>query len=231
MAAAVPQERPFSPVLYRLGWSAGRIFTSTYVRVRVHGIRSVPGTGGVILACNHQSFLDPLHVGTRLSRMIHFLARSSLFRVPLLGPFIRAVGAIPVERGAADRDALRILVELAAAGRMVCMFPEGTRSADGSMGPLRRGIALVARMAAVPVVPVGIAGAGKVWPKGKRLPRPGRVEVSYGDPIPPETIAGEGGIDLLAGAIARLAGVQPPPPLTHAGPRETVGTPGHVSDP
>jgi len=157
-------------------------FTLSF-RIRFWGAANVPRRGGVVLASNHQSFLDPMAVGVGLPRQCHYLARRSLFEQPLFGRFLRALHVIPLERGAADRVAIRHAVTALDHGCPLVLFPEGTRSRDGRVGAFQPGFAIVAARAGAPIVPVAVDGAFEAWPRGRRLPVPGRVRVAYGEPM------------------------------------------------
>jgi len=154
-------------------------------RMRVWGVEKLPRHGGVLLASNHQSFLDPVVVGLGLPRQLHYLARRSLFDIPLFRRLIRAVNAFPIERGKADRGAIRAAIRVLSQGRALLLFPEGTRTWDGRVGPFRPGFAMVAARAGARIVPVAIDGAFEAWPRARRLPHAGRVRVAYGEPVAP----------------------------------------------
>jgi 1-acyl-sn-glycerol-3-phosphate acyltransferase len=149
---------------------------------------NVPGAeglrGGTMFVANHQSFMDPMLVGQAVPRSMSFLARSTLFEVPVFGSLIRAVNAHPVKRGAADADALKTVIRLLRAGESVLMFPEGTRTRDGALGEFKSGAASIAIRCRVPVLPVAIEGAYECWPRTRALPRPARAAVAYGEPRP-----------------------------------------------
>jgi 1-acyl-sn-glycerol-3-phosphate acyltransferase len=152
-------------------------------RYRVWGREKVPGRGGALLVSNHQSFFDPVLVAAGLPRQVHYMARESLFRIPLFGWLIRSLNAFPLRLGGGDVRALREAVARLRRGELVLVFPEGTRTPDGRIWPLRRGVGLVARQAQVPVVPVVIEGAFEVWPRQRLCPRPGRIGVIFGEPV------------------------------------------------
>jgi 1-acyl-sn-glycerol-3-phosphate acyltransferase len=149
-------------------------------------VANVPKRGGALVLSNHQSFLDPMLVGCPGPRFFHFMARHTLFRNGLIGWILRWVNAFPVERGRADRAAIRTAIERLKAGHGVVMFPEGTRSPDGELQAMKGGFRLLVRKAHVPVLPVVVDGAFKAWPRSQKLPRPSPVSVIYGQCIPPE---------------------------------------------
>ena len=154
-------------------------------RVRVFGMRNVPPAGGVLLACNHQSFLDPVLVTMALHREGNYMARDTLFRHPFFRRLIESLNAFPVKRSTADMGAIKEIIRRLRDGKVVVTFPEGTRTEDGSIRPLHEGSMLVAKRAGAAVVPTLIAGAFEAWPRTSRLPRTGVVRVTYGRAIMP----------------------------------------------
>jgi 1-acyl-sn-glycerol-3-phosphate acyltransferase len=153
--------------------------------LRARGFENLPASGALFLV-NHQSFLDPLLVGAPLTRPVSYLARDNLFRVPGVGWAIRNTYVMPISREAAGSASIRESIRRIHHGFYVGIFPEGTRSVDGSIGELKPGFLMLARLANAPVIPVGIAGAYRVFPKKAKLVRPGCVRVVYGKPLPPE---------------------------------------------
>ncbi len=153
-------------------------------QLRCTGAGRVPRTGGVLLAANHQSYLDPPFVASCLLREMHFMARKSLFRNPAFGALIGRCNAFSIDRDAADVKGVREAIERLRAGNILLVFPEGTRTRNGTIGRMKAGIGLLAGRAAVPIVPVLIEGAREVWPKGAPLPRlGGPVRISIGEPF------------------------------------------------
>jgi len=146
----------------------------------------IPATGPVLVVANHESFLDPMLVGSTMSdRQFSPLARDSLFRFGPFGTLLRSYGVIPVRREGGDAAAMRATIAELKAGRCVAVFPEGTRSPDGRMLPFRRGVLLMLGRVDCMVLPMGVAGSFEVWPKGRSRPRwRGRVTVAVGTPIP-----------------------------------------------
>ena len=143
-----------------------------------------PASGGAVYVCNHQSFLDPMLMGVALRRPMNYMARDTLFGVPGFGQLIESDNAFPVRRGTADTAALKEAVRRIEAGGQVAVFPEGTRTRDGRIGPFLPGVALLSRRAAQWTVPVLIDGAFEAWPRWQAIPRLGRIVVQYGRPIP-----------------------------------------------
>ncbi len=152
--------------------------------VRHFNVPDLHSYEGVLLVSNHQSFLDPVLVGMPLERRINYLARSTLFDTPVFGSLIRALGTIPLRRGTGDGAALRAAMSVLKDGRPLLLFPEGTRSSDGSLGTMSPGAAMMAARCKVPVIPTYIEGAFDAWPKSRTLPRPARTVVVYGEPLP-----------------------------------------------
>jgi len=161
-----------------------RAIWGTFFRFDVSGLENVPPDGqGVLLASNHQSFLDPISVGIPLRREINFVARQSLFRFRLFGRFLTYLNTLPIQRASADLAALRECIRRLELGQALVLFPEATRTRDGSIGKINPGFALIAKTARVPIVPVFTDGAFRCWPRHRKLPRAGRISVTYGRPI------------------------------------------------
>ena len=152
-------------------------------RVERHGIEHMPSTGPVLIVANHSSFLDPPLVGAMAPRQLTFLSKAELFRVPFLGWLITRLGAYPVKREGADMAAFRTTQRALTEGRAVLIFPEGTRGDEGELRPAKPGAALLAVQSGVPVVPVYVRGSGRAWPRGRRLPQPAKVVVTFGPPL------------------------------------------------
>ncbi|HOS43560.1 MAG TPA: lysophospholipid acyltransferase family protein [Armatimonadota bacterium] len=177
--------------LYAIGRNTCWVLAKLFGRLRVHGRGHVPTTGGVLLAANHTSYADPPLVGVGAPRRVHYMAKAELFAVPVLGALIARVGAFPVRRGTADRQALRIANDLLTAGEAVVIFFEGGRSPDGRLLPPELGPAMIALKAGVPIVPTAIINADKMLPpKGAGL-RFAHVQVSYGTPLTFPHLAGK----------------------------------------
>lgn len=162
-------------------------FFTFWLGYRVRGMERLP-PGGALLLINHQSFLDPLFAAAGLHRPVSYLARDNLFRVPVIGAILRATYVMPIRREAAGTESMRLSIERCQQGYYVGIFPEGTRTHDGSIGKFKPGFLAIARRSGVPVVPIGIAGAFESYPRKVLFPRPGRIRVVYGEPISFATI-------------------------------------------
>jgi 1-acyl-sn-glycerol-3-phosphate acyltransferase len=169
--------------VYFAGWSFYRTTFALYFGWRVFNSERVPLKGSVILASNHQSFLDPPLVGSGLKRDINYLARKSLFRIPVLGWVLRTVNAVPVDRDGGGAAGLKAIMDRLHAGGAIILFPEGTRSKDGQLQPARSGVGLTVIKSEAPVVPVRVFGTREAWGRGVRFPRPHAVAVKYGRPM------------------------------------------------
>jgi 1-acyl-sn-glycerol-3-phosphate acyltransferase len=175
---------------YRFARSVVLSVFKVVFRVRVVGRDRVPTSGAYIVAPSHRSILDVPFTAFVTTREIRFLAKDDLFEHKLGAKFFDALGAVKVERGTADRAALRALEAALAEGSPVAVFPEGTRSAGSEISPLFDGAAFLAIKLGVPIVPVGIGGSEHILPKGKIFPRMHRVAVSVGHPIVPPVLEG-----------------------------------------
>lgn len=150
--------------------------------IRVTGKRQIPATGGVLILANHLSDLDPLVVQVACPRPIHFMAKSELFDMPIVGAVLKGVNSFPVKRGEPDRQALKHAVSLLRDGEVVCVFPEGQLSETGTLQELKAGMALIVRQAACNVICLGIEGTQRVIPYGRIVPRPSfrRIKAMWG---------------------------------------------------
>ena len=159
-----------------------------YWRTSFEGLENVPAEGAFILAPVHRSFIDFGIVSGVTRRRMGYMGKESLWRSPLLGAFISALGAFPVNRGAPDREALRRSQALLEKGEPLVLFPEGTRRRGPVIEHLAEGTAFLASRAGVPIVPVGIGGSELALPKGRRVPRPVRIHVLVGPPLAPAPV-------------------------------------------
>lgn len=180
-------------LVQRAGYDAIRVVARTFA-VWVYGLRVVgrenwPASGGGLICANHQSMFDPPLVGLTCERRMNYLARDTLFRIPLLAPLMRFLDAIPIDREGMGLSGIKETLRRLKAGELVLIFPEGTRTRDGEMGPLKPGFISLARRSGVPLIPVGLDGAYQAWPRTARFPRFGRIAVVIGESIAPEQVA------------------------------------------
>ena len=168
---------------YYIFWRLFRIVFATYFRWRIFNPERVPLTGPVILAANHASFLDPPLVGAALARPLNYLARDTLFPVPLVGRLLRLWKVVPVDRQGGGAAGLRAIVERLLEGGAILLFPEGTRSRDGKLQPARSGIGLVVIKSNAPVIPARLLGTFEAYGRRHRFPRPRQVKVKFGPPL------------------------------------------------
>lgn len=158
------------------------VILRSFFRLEVKGAENVPPEGGVIIAANHCSYLDPPVIGVSLKRRATYMAREGLFRIPLLKTFVAAF-SFPVKRGRPRPSTIKEAVQRLKSGELIVMFPEGGRSQDGSFLDPKRGIGLIAAMSNAPVVPTLIKGTERALPVGARFPRPAKIEVIFGRPL------------------------------------------------
>ena len=158
---------------------------------RASGRGNIPATGPVLLVSNHQSFLDPWLVGNASTRWLVYLARHNLFKNRLFAAAIRSYGAVPIDRGF-GKEGLQTVLGLLGQGRAIVIFPEGERTHDGTVQPLKPGISLLIKRANCQIVPVGISGCYDMWSRHAKRPQPetlfgetgGRsIGLHYGEPV------------------------------------------------
>lgn len=163
-------------------WALGRVTIQPIVRLaaplRAYGVERVPRTGGIVLALNHFSWLDPPAFGAVSPRTIHYMAKIEAHLVPGLGQLIRAFGTFSVRRGESDREAVRLMREVVRDGKALGLFVEGTRQRSGVPGPVQPGAAMVALQEGVPVVAGAIHGS-QSWRPGNFHP----VTIAWGEPM------------------------------------------------
>jgi 1-acyl-sn-glycerol-3-phosphate acyltransferase len=163
-------------------WGVGRFTVQPIVKLlvplRVYGIERVPRNGGVVLAFNHFSWIDPPAFGAACPRTIHYMAKVEAHRVPGLGQMIRGFGAFSVRRGESDREAVRYMRQIVQSGDALGLFAEGTRQRSGVPGEVQPGAAMVAIQEGAPIVPAAIHGS-QSWRLGNWHP----VSIAWGQPF------------------------------------------------
>ena len=179
---------------YWVGYHLTKLLARIFFRLRVLHRERMINHGPVILAANHQSYLDPPLAGSVSNRAIYFLARRTLLDGWFLGWILPKLNVIPVDSETGrDRTALKALIRILKAGRGTLVFPEGQRTADGKLQPAQPGLGLVIASTLAPVVPMRIFGAYDAWPIHEKWPRPGRITIVVGRPIIFTTQDVEGG--------------------------------------
>ncbi len=187
-----PESKPLTGLHRNIIWRVMQFllqpFFVIWFRYRATGFENLPQQSGALLLINHQSYLDPLLVGIGLSRPVSYLARDSLFRIPILGALLRNTYVMAIKRNAAGTESLRLSINRIKEGYLVGIFPEGTRTIDGDLGELKPGFIAIVRRSKSPVIPVGIYGADRAMPKGSLLVLPKKIRVHYGKPLAPDKI-------------------------------------------
>lgn len=170
---------PIYRIVHCLARAAFRLWGSW----EIVGDDKIPRAGGVIVAGNHVSYVDPPLIGAAIRRECRFMARHDLWKNRFLAWLLPRLGAYPIVRNKPDRAGLRATLEHLEKGYVVVMFPEGTRSRDGRLQPAEPGLALIVRKAGVPVVPAAVIGTREMMPVGSSRIRRARLKVVFGDPL------------------------------------------------
>ena len=170
---------------YRIARSTVGLGARLLLRYGVVHRERIIEDGPAILACNHESFLDPPLVAVACRREIHFLARRSLLADPFLRIVLPRLNVIPIDPETRDRLAIKTVIRLLGEGERILIFPEGARTLDGLLQPAQPGIGLIAAKTRAPVVPLRIFGARRALPRGSARLRLSRVHLVVGTAIPP----------------------------------------------
>jgi 1-acyl-sn-glycerol-3-phosphate acyltransferase len=161
-------------------------FCKLFWRVSVEGREHIPATGQFVLSPVHRSNIDTPLVAACTSRRVHYMGKQEMWKYKLSAAFFTAMGGIPVNRGAADRDALRKSAEVLEAGEPLVIFPEGTRRSGPVVEEMFEGAAYVATKTGAPIIPVGIGGSEPAMPKGAKFIKPVKCVLVIGPPLYPE---------------------------------------------
>jgi 1-acyl-sn-glycerol-3-phosphate acyltransferase len=154
-----------------------------YTRTKVIGRHNIPRDGAFVLAPIHRSNIDTPLAAAVSSRRLRFMGKDSLWKIRVIGWILSALGAFPVTRGTADREALKRCIAVLEMGEPLVLFPEGTRQSGPIVMPLFDGAAYIAVKAGVPIIPLGIGGSERVMPKGKKMIYPRKCVLVIGEPI------------------------------------------------
>lgn len=171
-----------NPVYY-FGYTFFKTMARVFYRYHVVHPERLIEKGPAIVAANHASFLDPPMVGVAFCEPIYYLARKSLFRTRFFDWLYQNWNSIPVDQDRPDMTSLKTIIRLLREGNRVLIFPEGSRSWDGSLGKGMPGVGLLVAKSRAPVIPVRIFGAGEALPRGARFPRRSRITIVVGEPI------------------------------------------------
>jgi 1-acyl-sn-glycerol-3-phosphate acyltransferase len=177
-----PQSEPFVLPLWAINLLRLTLhfFSRIFWRIRYKGLENIPQTGGVIIASNHQTYVDPIWMSLPLRRPMRYLAWSESFGWPVIGKIIILLGAWPIQIEKADKTMLRRTLQWLGGGGALVIFPEGGRCLpDGKLLRFKPGAVRMALEANVPILPVTISGGHRVWPKGYRLPHLAKVELTF----------------------------------------------------
>jgi 1-acyl-sn-glycerol-3-phosphate acyltransferase len=163
----------------------------SFTRVRVEGlpeaVAKLPGDGALILAANHASNADGVLVGgwlaPALGRRIHWLGKREMVEAPIMGPLARRGSVHPVDRAGADVEAFRLATRILEEGHVLMVFPEGTRSPDGRLQEAKDGLAMLALRTGARILPLGISGTHRFWPRGRMLRIGGQITLRAGEPF------------------------------------------------
>ncbi len=176
---------PTQRVFYRIVRAVVVFVGKVYFRISVRGRHNVPATGPFILSPIHRSFLDTPAVAAVTRRRMRYMGKESLWRSRFSGWFFTTAGGFPVQRGSADRDALRAGTEVLKRGEPLVLFPEGTRQSGPVVTPLFQGAAYLACRTGAPIVPVGIGGSEAAMRRGSKMIRPHKITIVVGEPLWP----------------------------------------------
>lgn len=170
-------------LVYELSSALARFTAMNFFSLQVVGRENLIEEGPALIASNHQSFLDPPLVGSCLHREIHYLARKTLFDIPIVGKLLPHLRVVGVDRDGADMSALKSVIRLVKNGDCTIVFPEGTRTSDGKLQPAKAGLGLIIAKTLAPVVPTRIFGAFDAFPRTAKFPRRAPITVVFGKPL------------------------------------------------
>lgn len=182
-------------MIYDICYFLAKAICKLLFRLRVEGVENVPRFGPAILASNHVSYLDPIFVGVSLPRKMHYMAKEEIFRNPIAAWFIHKLQGFPISRQRAGSSSIKRAVELMREGKVLLLFPEGTRGDGKTLQRPKPGMAVIAELSRAPLIPVYLDGPGQVLPRGSRWLRFHPVKVTFGTPVHPRSgttsVAGE----------------------------------------
>ncbi|HJW71763.1 MAG TPA: lysophospholipid acyltransferase family protein [Geothrix sp.] len=200
-------------MIYWIAHTLSRLVGYLFFRHRTLHREFLPESGGAMIVANHVSYLDPAAIGAAFRKPIYYLARKTLFK-GFLGWLLPRIQVLPVDLGKGDLASMKRILGLLKQGERVLLFPEGTRSPDGTLQEAEAGIGFIIAKAEVPVVPVRIFGAFECWERGAKWPHPGRITIVAGPPVDvsslPAELSGRERYQACADLVMQaLAAIQP----------------------
>ena len=169
--------------LYRGTWCIARSILDVLGHLEVYGNENIPLQGGVLLVSNHRSLIDPIIIGAAAPRELHFLGEDTYFHIPCIGWFCTRLNGIPIKRENPGWQSLKKVISRLKMGKALLIFPEGTRSPDGTLGVVKDGASFVIRHANVPTIPVFLKGSERFMPPGSKFIHPAKLSVTFGHPL------------------------------------------------
>lgn len=194
-------------LLYQVLYALTCVIAGIMFPIRSSGSRSVPKNGSLLVLANHQSFLDPPLIGLAMARECNYLARAGLFRFPIFRQLIIALGAIKIERDGVAKEGMRETLRRLEQQKAVLVFPEGTRTPDGSMQPLKPGVLLLIRRSKSNILLAGIAGAHACWPRSRPFPWRGPIWIHFEPWIHRPRASSEAELAELEAAMRRVQAI------------------------
>jgi len=192
-------------MLYSIAYVLVAIISRIYFRLHITGRENIPKEGGVIIASNHLSYLDIPLLGYSIGRRADYMGKRELFNIPIISSLFRTLGGFPIDRDKLDRAALKDAVKRLKSGRVIVVYPEGTRSRDSILQPGKPGVGIIVKMSGAKVVPAAIQGTDRAMPIGAWLIRPAKVTVKFGKPLDFNNLAKSGnekeGVEMITKTI------------------------------
>lgn len=173
-------------MVYKIVRYIGCVLSFLFFPIRIKGENILNKKGSLILAANHVSYMDPVVLGIATKRQIHFMAKKEIFKVPILGFIIRCLGAIPIDREKATPESIKRAFSILRDGRVLGIFPEGTRSLNGEILELNAGLIKIALKTSAPIIPIGINGTFEIYPSNSKYPKihkRKKIYINFGKPI------------------------------------------------